>query len=666
MSKFTTTAETALATFLKNLDPNVDKNVTDAGLKLLDSLKYRFGYESFLKTLGKSTFSKPFAPQHTQFWEWYWRVTKKRVMGIPLSKETLAFIAAWSRGAGKSSSVEWACITEGAVGLDGYVLYVSLTQDSANKHVLDIRDRIEGEQIADTFPHLSNPKMGVHGNRYAWNQEFLVTQGGWAIRPVGLDVAVRGLRLGDIRPTLIVLDDIDKFNSSVGVVRDAIDTIARSILPAGTKDTIILVAQNLIYENSIVNQIVTNKIDLLADRIESIYPAFKPDTLKIDTRIEEDTGKTVHIIDPQSEPWWVGMDLESCQRFLNNSGLEAFFSEYQHDFTLDQQDKVIPEFKDYPTHVISWSQFEEKFGVRNRVPSHWQTALGLDIGYSTGHLSAWTWLAVGAQDSKLPNAHFVYRGKTFEGVSIDDQAQEVLSLMTYTDELGHENSEAGRLISMKISHERTGEQKILNGNYGFNFSKCSFRKEDGIPQWRNLLRVDKHQPHPFHHDLQKEDGTWTYGRPNMFYVVDDDQLTNPRDDRGLAIHRAQTANWKRRRVTVTNTGLQEALPMKWEDDANDSTRMLVAEAYLSSTPLTMEQRVNRQLSPPLRSENIQDALGQEDYGQILMARQMAVEAAEAREREKMQNLHKMLEQMKAPTPTSRLGKNRRKRRSNLL
>jgi hypothetical protein len=618
--------------FRRNLIPSKEKNVSAYGVELLELLKDEKGWERFLTSVGSRTFTGAFSFFHEEFWEWYWRLTKARVQREKLSKETLTFLAGWARGGGKSSNVEWACITEGAVGLDGYILYVCETQSSANSHVAEIRQRIESEDVASAFPHLANPKIGRHGNQFGWRQDFLITEGGWAIRPVGLDVAVRGLRIGDIRPTMIVFDDIDSHNASAAVREDNLSIISRSILPAGTKNTIKLIAQNLISEDTIVNRIYTGKTDVLSDHIASVYPAFEE--LQIDTRIDAETGKTKHLI-TSARPTWESMDLEAAQRFLNDSGLEAFYSEYQHDFTLDKQDRVIPEYQDFPTHVITWSQFEAKFKTRYHVPRHWQTALGLDIGFTQTHLSAWTWVACASMDSGLPNAIFRYRGKTFMGKSIDEQAEEIKRIMQASFKDRREFSEFDQLVACRMSHEKLGERMVLNRNYGFSFMPCEFGKEDGVPQLRNLLRVDKSQPHPFHEDTYDEAAKeWKLGRPNFFDVVEDDQLSNPRDDDGLAIQRAQISNWKRRRVQITASGFQDAIPMKLEDDTIDSLRMLFAQTMVHASPLTDAQRMESRLRAGLQKDGVEVKLGQEDYPEVIMARVMAIRELEKKEEER--------------------------------
>jgi hypothetical protein len=627
--------EQIFAKFSETLLPSNKKEVTTYGQELLELLENPEGWRTFLKSVGKRTFTGEFSAFHAEFWDWYWRVTLLRTQRQKLSKETLTFLAGWARGGGKSSNIEWGCITEGAMGLEGYILYVCETQASANSHVAEIRQRIESEEVANAFPHLANPKIGRHGNQYGWRQDFLITEGGWAIRPVGLDVAVRGLRIGDIRPTMIVFDDIDSHNASAAVRADNLSTIARSILPAGTKNTVKLIAQNLISEDSIVNQIYSGRTDVLSDHIPSVYPAFEE--LEIETRIDE-KGKTKHLI-ISAEPTWEDMDLEAAQRFLNDSGLEAFYSEYQHDFSLDRQDKVIPEYLDYPTHVISWSQFEQKFKTRGSVPEHWQTALGLDIGFTQTHLSAWTWIACAAMDSGLPNAIFRYRGKTFMGKSIDEQADEIKRIMQPSIRNNRPFSELDQLVACRMSHEKLGERMVLNRNYGFSFMPCEFGKEDGVPQLRNLLRVDSSQPHPFHKDeLDEATGKWRLGRPNFFDVVADEQITQPKDDEGLALQRAQISNWKRRRVQVTATGFQDAIPMKLEDDTIDSLRMLFAQSLVHATDLTREQRLEARLRSGLQRDGVEPKVGQDDYPEVIMARVMALRELEKKEEERTQKI----------------------------
>lgn len=619
--------------FFEQLSPgNIVQPQSRGLINLLDEDD---GWEEFLRTVGSKTFTQPFSEFHTDFWTWYWHLTSQRKKGLPISQETLTFLAAWPRGGGKSSNIEWACIVEGAMGLAGYVLYVSATQVSANNHMGEIRKRLESDDVARYFPDLANPKIGRHGNQYGWKQDFLITKSGWAIRPVGLDVATRGFKEGELRPTMIVFDDIDSHDITLAAVQDNLSTIARAILPSGTKDTIHLIAQNLIAEHCAVNQIYTGQTDILSDHVPSMIKAFGDD-LEIDPTIDETSGRTTYTI-KNCTPTWEGMDIEAAQIFLNKVGLEAFMAEYQHDFSLDQTERVIPEYLDWPTHVITWTQFEEKFHTRGRVPVHWQIGLGLDIGYTAEHLTAWSWVAVAAEDSFLPFAHFCFRGKTFAGVGMDDQIDQVGDLVQYQIE-GVPYDEREQYTVSVMSHEKLGERMVLNRDNGFNFSECQFKKESGVPQWRSLLRIDKKQRHPFHVDNKLDSGLWEIGRPNFFFVVADGHERVPRGDEGLAIHRAQTKEWKRRKVILTNTGVQDAIPMKYQDDAVDSLRMIMAEEYLSSTPLTKDQVLRHALQERLRRQDLDLPIGQADFQGIMMGRQMAFRAIEKEKQDELERI----------------------------
>src|SRR5262249_43364995 len=146
---------------------------------------------------------------------------------------------------------------------------------------------------------------------------------------------------------------------------------------------------------------------LLAKRIVSgPFVAFQG--LQIETRQTKDGPRDLIIA---GRPTWSDIDLEACQKFLDDSGRSAFLSEYQHDFSEIEQGRVLPE-NDEKLHVITWSMFERVFGCRY-IPAHWERDLGHDVGFSRDHLSAWAWIATSAANSPLPGLRFRYRGMTF-------------------------------------------------------------------------------------------------------------------------------------------------------------------------------------------------------------------------------------------------------------
>ena len=558
----------------------------DSFQALPDATAIEADWRTWLRSVGPRTFTGSFAPFHSEFWGWFWQLLQKRRAGLPITDEEQVFLAIWARGMGKSANVEWAAIAEGALIGRGYVLYVSGTQALADGHVQSIRERLESDEISRYYPHLGQPKVGKHGNQYGWRQDFLITASGWAIRPLGLDVGVRGGRVGDLRPSLIVFDDVDDHSDSPLVVQNKLDTIARSIIPAGTRETIYLGAQNLIQRNGVFSQIVQRKTSVLSRRIVSgPFPAF--DGLQIETQQTADGLRNVIVA---GSPTWQDFDLAACQKFLDDSGREAFLAEYQHDFSASEQGRVIPEY-DEESHVITWSQFAGVFGAR-RIPAHWFCEVGHDVGFTAGHLSAWTWIATSAQNSRIPGLRFRYRGITFNGVGVDEQAEAVKAAMWPDEDVQR----------WRMSHEALSERKTYREKYELPFLPCDSGKTAGVSQWRHFLRADKTKPHPFHEDEQLPDGSYRLGCPGWFDVVDDDQLVAPRDDRGLAIHRRQTISWRYRPDVLGVGGMSRNEPMKADEDTADSTRMVTATWGPDLTPLTRDEERDERLPESLRRD----------------------------------------------------------------
>lgn len=553
-------------------------------------------WRGWLTEYASQTFTGSFADFHIQFWDWYWKVTQKRVAGLPLTDEEMVFLAIWARGQGKSSNVEWAAITEGAWIGKGYVLYVSGTQRQAKDHVLSIRERIETENVAATFPHLGQPKVGKFGNQYGWSQDVLITSGGWAIRPLGLDEGIRGGKIGETRPTLIILDDVDDHSDSPLVVENKLAAISRSIIPAGGKNTVILGAQNLIHRNSVFNQILTRKTSVLSRRkVSGPFAAFKD--LQIETRGTNDGPRNVIT---HGVPTWPDMDLDACQKFLDDSGRESFLAEYQHDFSAIEERRVISEY-DERLHVITWSQFNAVFGVAY-IPQHWERAIGLDVGYTEGHLSAWSWIATSAANSRVPGLRFRYRGMTFTEPLLDEMADAVIKAMA-PDPIAKRPFDELELIQVwRMSHEAKGARLTLRAKHNLPFTAGKSGKHDGIEQWQHYLRPDKTKPHPFLDDEEISEGVYCLGRPHFFDVVDDDQLISPRDDRGLKTHREQVLAWRYRKVKLTDTGLQDEQPIKAFEDTCDSTRFITAEWGPEATPLTEAERIELALPDGLKRD----------------------------------------------------------------
>lgn len=532
------------------------------------------GYEHWLKKLGAQTFTRPFAPIQHAFWKWNWNILQKLLDNVPLEPREFVGFVPWSRETGKSSNVEWACIAEGAILRTGYIIYLSAKQLQAEEHVVAIRNRIESEHVDKTYPWLGKPKMGAHGNKFGWSKDFLMTAGGWAIRPVGADQAIRGGKTLNLRPTLIVVDDLDELGDSPYIVEHKENILTRSVLPMGNEKTRVLVPQNPIHANSAVNRMLTGVSLALA--IRTVFGEINEDgsisqrpiaavkNFAYEVRQSDDGPYSVIT---RGESNWPGIDLAAWERTLNRVGPPAFAAEYQHDMTVAQEERVLPEYDDriLRLHVVTWSQIEQKYGHR-RIPSDWPCDVGLDIGYTTGHKSAWTFTAKVPQGCELSGSIFRYRGRTFTGIGIDEQSVIIRSELWPGEKFERQF----------MSHEKLGERLVLAQKHGWFFLPCESAKTAGIAQWRHFLQTDRSQPHPFHRDEKDNQGRWKLGRPSWFDIVSDEQFHAPVDDAGMKRHRDGAFNWRQVPVRLTDKGFTVEQPAKMDDDENDSTRMLTA------------------------------------------------------------------------------------------
>lgn len=258
------------------------------------------------------------ASYHNDYWAWLW--------GIEKGVSPRPFVGIWPRAGGKSTCAEDGVIQVGARKLRNYVLYVSGTQPQADKHVISIGLRLEGEAVRHYYPDMANRSVNQYGSSRGWRRQQLWTRQGFIVDALGLDTTIRGVKLGTARPDMIILDDIDAADDSPETIQSKIHTLTHDILPTGSNDCAVLAIQNLVSRNGIVAQLIDGRADFLADRILSgphlAIEGLQTETIDGETRIIAGT------------PTWDVMGIPQCQDILNRVGRTAFLAEYQHDVAL--------------------------------------------------------------------------------------------------------------------------------------------------------------------------------------------------------------------------------------------------------------------------------------------------------------------------------------------
>lgn len=259
----------------------------------------------------------PFGSRHRRLWDWF----DSLLPGVRPKPR----VEVWPRGGAKSSTAELCCSWLGVKLSRRFVLYVSETQEQADKHV---------QAIASCFETLGVERaVNQYGNSRGWKRDQLRTANGFNVAALGLDTAARGIKLDQFRPDIIVFDDIDGRHDSAATTKKKIEAITETIIPAGSADCALLFLQNLIIKTGIVAQLVDGTADFLLNRD---VPPIEPAVIGLTYRQEMgEDGLMVYRI-TGGEPTWEGQNIATCQEQFNDWGRRAFLREAMHRVDLEE------------------------------------------------------------------------------------------------------------------------------------------------------------------------------------------------------------------------------------------------------------------------------------------------------------------------------------------
>lgn len=253
------------------------------------------------------------ASHHLDLLSWFER--------IELGVSQDAVFAIFGRGAAKSALAEVGTAFVGTTNRRRYCLYVQAAQEQADQKLMNIGAYLSSDYVRKIHPEVGAPAVNKTGATKGWRRNRLWTASGFVIDALGMDTAMRGLRIDEQRPDMIVLDDCDSSADSTRTVRRKIDTLTRTILPAGSPDMVVAFVQNLIHNDSMMNQIVTGRIDALANR-QIIGPVPVVEGFEWD----RETRTMV-----KGTPTWDYHDKHVVERMVADMGIDAFMAECQHD-----------------------------------------------------------------------------------------------------------------------------------------------------------------------------------------------------------------------------------------------------------------------------------------------------------------------------------------------
>jgi len=304
--------------------PAVDTGAFDFGADAPPALDGLIGeWKVWFKTVTPDLAA--FAPFHEVTGEW--------LQHIEPGTRPRPEIDVWFRGSGKSTFAEHGVAYLAERRKRTFSLYVSSTQDSAERHVQNIRSLFEriggavGQRLEDKY-----------GHSRGWKKSMLRTASGFNIAALGLDVAMRGIKLEDFRPDLIIFDDIDGRHDTSYITKKKTETITDDIIPAGSDDVAIWGVQNLIKPDGIFSKLADGRADFLQRRrVNGPVPAVRD--LQTEKRragdVEglevDDPDRHIEVITGGTPSWPDGKNLEDCQQEIIDQGWQSFDRENQHN-----------------------------------------------------------------------------------------------------------------------------------------------------------------------------------------------------------------------------------------------------------------------------------------------------------------------------------------------
>jgi predicted phage terminase large subunit-like protein len=193
----------------------------------------------------------------------------------------------------------------------------------------------------------------------------LRTASGLTVDSVGLDVAVRGVKLDEDRPDLIVLDDLDDAPDTPLITDRKLTALTRTILPAQSEHGAVLAVQNVVLPQGIFARlagVAATPADFLLRR-HVIGPIPAVDGLVV----ERDDDETLRIT--AGQPTWDGQDLSRCEALLNAIGQTPFRIECQHEVALAETGMFkrdwwrVIDREAVPLHGMRWVRYWDLAGT---------------------------------------------------------------------------------------------------------------------------------------------------------------------------------------------------------------------------------------------------------------------------------------------------------------
>ncbi len=605
------------------------------------------GWQVTYATLFGQSFVDVLAPHHEDSISWHWNARIDLLEGRqPLF---YADFPMWSRGHMKSTVARRVAVVDAflsyAYNQGGYCLYFSGTDDKTSKHAISINQLLQSKPMQIYAPGLAKVKRAEEGSRsLGWKATFYYTEAGYVFHFGSLQSGLAGGNVDDLRPTLMIPDDIDDRKDSIAIAERNLKAFTLEILPMGKTGTLTFFAQNLISRFSLMYRIYTNKLKVLTNRRPS-KPIPAVQGLEIEYRTINGISKP--FIVKGEATWDKGMPIDSCQEELQRMGEESFLSECQHEVE-QSRTGLVHRIYDDSVHPISYSQFAAVYGSQDAWKSFYKVPFSDWARTKTKfHTNIAGYLVVSSQNTKLPGFTFCIPLSFPADSSPADVAERLLTTLTpiayqnrtWKDLIAeawkrlnaghHFQTEMERLEYLKSyysslipqysrpvlekfnvraganSHSEDKVRDIFNIGFGFAFMPSNPAKADGLEDIDEAMRVDYNEPHCF--DPTKN------GYSRWAVLCPDDKSQKPTVINGIEVYpphpypeslegdelhdselfRFQMCNRRFAPPKLTETGEKIDELLKLNDDFGQGLQMVYFKRLLSNLELTTTEIVKK-------------------------------------------------------------------------
>jgi len=276
----------------------------------------------------------------------------------------LAVICAF-RGSAKSTIITTAYVLWSILGVQQrkFIVICGQTEQKSRQYLLNIKNELLHNDLLKKDLGPFTEETNHLGNATA----IIIKKLNMKIMISSVEQSIRGMRHGEHRPDLIILDDIEDTNSvKTREGRDkTFNWLTSEVVPAGDKRTRIIVVGNLLHEDSVLKRLQKKINNDEMTHLNGVYREYP-------------------IMDERGNPFWQGKyptpdDIEAeRQKTMSET---AWYREYLLKIISTEEQVVRPE----------WIQFYNKVPYEGR---H-SIAIGIDLAVSEKDSADYTAMVVG-------------------------------------------------------------------------------------------------------------------------------------------------------------------------------------------------------------------------------------------------------------------------------